>query len=132
MPFTRTGSDIALTRNPATGKYDFTWGSDGNPDFDDTEHHRVLTLLVSRRGQWVADTAGTRGSRIHEVREIRRTAPSLLESYADEALEKAVAEGKIQNVVAKATRSSPSRVDLDVQYERPGGKPQSVRRSING
>ena len=122
MSFTATGRDLAMARNPRTGKFDLQWDDTGNPSFDDRESHRVLSLLVERRGEWWADTRGNRGSRLHTVKEIRRTAPSTIESFAREALDKAIAEGAIRPVTnatgsVRATKAGPTRIDLAVTYQ---------------
>lgn len=125
------GSDVALLRNPGTGKFDLQWDETGNPVMTDDETHRVLSLIVEHRAKWWADTTGTRGSRVHEVREIRKAAASLLKNYVLEGLQRAVDEKKIQPEPSVLTvRSSPTRVDLTVRYLTIGGKPASVTRSI--
>jgi len=61
MPLPDGGGDVALVANPATGRFDLDW--DGpNPEFDDTEAHTVLLLVLDWQGKWWADATGERGS----------------------------------------------------------------------
>lgn len=117
MPFTRPGRDAALTINPATGKFDLSWGPDGNPIFDSTEVHRVASLLLEHRAAWIVDTAGNRGSLLHTLRELRRRTPSQAEAMALEALAKAVNDGAIDNVDARARKvTTYGRLTLDIKW----------------
>lgn len=130
MSFTAQGKDLALTtRNAATGKFDLTWDASGNPAFDDTEAHAVLSLLYEHRGQWWADTAGTRGSRLYQLRNIRRSTPSQAESYASEALQPLVDARRILDVAPKA-RVQSGRVTLSVPWKTPGKVAHIAKVSI--
>jgi phage gp46-like protein len=132
MAFTKPGTDVLLLRNPSSGKHDLQWDSTGNPVFSDDESHRVASLIVEHRGKWWADPDGTRGSRINEVKEIRKASPAQLKNYALEACQKAVDEGKIQaDPTVTVTRPSPTRIDLRVDYRTAGGKPGSATKSIS-
>ena len=130
MPRTDASGDITVVLNRNTNRYDFDFDATRDVKFDDTERHRVLSLLVEHRGKWWADTTGERGSQIHTLKNVRSTTPSQMEAFAMEALQKAVDEGKIQNVTASARRVSPTRIDLTVSYETAGGKPVTVKRTI--
>lgn len=125
----RAGRDLAMTRvNPSTGRFDFDWTDRNDLKFDDTQTHRVVSLLLERRGQWWADTEGNRGSRLYTLRDLRRSTPSQAEAFAQEALARAVSDGWIRDPVVKARVPSPGRLLLDpVRWTLPGGRQVSTR-----
>jgi phage gp46-like protein len=135
LAFTRVGRDLALTnQDKATGLLSFDWGTDGEPKFDDTEAHRVLSLLVEHRpsppsnpGYW-ADATGKRGSLLYTLTEVKRATPSQAEGYAVDALQKAVDDNAIlldpANVTAKRTANGMS---LSVIYTANGDTQRVVR-----
>lgn len=127
MPFTRPGSDIEMATNPNTGRLDFSWDSSGNPVYSDTQSHRVASLLVERRGQWVQDKTGQRGSVLHLIRSDRARTASEIESAAGDALEKAVREGYIQpNPKVMATRTRAGVFRAVVLYKTQDGTARTV------
>jgi len=131
MPLSQSGSDVALQRNAGTGKYDLVTDATGNFAFDDTQEHRVLSLLVERRGQWYADLRGTRGSLLYTLRlSVSRRAPSDAEAYATDALKKAVDEGYIRGVQVAGRQDQPGRIRLAVNYTAPSGKVIPVRLAL--
>ena len=100
MSFTRRGSDLAMTnQDGGTGLYNFAWAF-GDPTFDDTEAHRVISLLVEHRpsprhpGYW-ADETGRRGSLLYTLQTLTSATPSQAEAYAADALDWAVADNAI-------------------------------------
>lgn len=132
MPFTRAGRDLALTKlNPATGRFDFDWDDTNNPKFDDTEAHRVASLLLQRRqtpgeAGYIFDASGRRGSRLHTLKDARRRTPSNAVTYALEALQTAVIDGAIVAPDCKA-RIKDGRLYLEpVQWKRPDGSQRSI------
>lgn len=135
MPFTRPGADLAMTnQDPSSGLYSFDWEY-GDPKFDDTQAHRVLSLLVEHRpgpqspGYW-ADTTGTRGSYLYTLRNLVRATPSQAESYAADALQKAVADNAITFERGDVTaRRVGEKLALSVRY-RARGRTQTVKTSV--
>jgi phage gp46-like protein len=125
------GTDIALTRNPATGRFDFafTASSGGDVAFDDTNEHRVLSLLLEHRDRWFAAKKG-RGSRLYAIKHDRASTTSLLESSARDALKKATDEGWISDVSARAVKVRAGRFSLFVQWKNPSAKPGTLTVSI--
>lgn len=122
MPFTRTGTDVEMVPNPRTGRLDFQWGTDGNPVYSDTESHRVATLLLERRGGWIQDATGQRGSVLAAIRTDRTRTASEIEAAARDALEKAVREGWIKpNPTIEAVRLGSGVYRLRVTYQTPDG-----------
>jgi hypothetical protein len=63
MPLSDGGSDVALVRNSLNGLFELDW-DDGNPVFDDSEAHTVLSLVLEWQAKWWADPTGKRGSRL--------------------------------------------------------------------
>lgn len=131
MPFTRPGADIAMKRDPSTGRLTFDWDETGNPRYSDDNVHRVLSLLIEHRAAsetpesnggpgWIWDTDGTRGSLLYTVKNVRRTTPSQVEAYALDALDLAVKQGKIRNPVVKAFLSPVSRARIEASWQNPG------------
>ncbi|HZU84528.1 MAG TPA: hypothetical protein VE987_16475 [Polyangiaceae bacterium] len=135
MPFTRAGSDIAMRRNPATGKLDFDWDETGNPRYSDDNVHRVLSLLIEHRPApgpdggpgWIWDRTGKRGSLLYTVKNVRRSTPSQLEAFGMDALQKAVDEGWIKNPTVKAFLQPATSARLEVSWQNVGGRPSTLR-----
>ena len=55
-------ADLAFTINPRTLKLDVAVTA-GEPIYDDSRLHKVMSRLAAERGKWWADTTGQRGSR---------------------------------------------------------------------
>ena len=126
MPFTSKGSDIIMKRNDAVGRLDFDWDATGNPRYGDDNVHRVLSLLLEHRPSpgspgWWADETGKRGSLLYTVRNVRRSTPSDVEAMVKDALQKAVDEGWISDVSAKAFLRPAERARLEVRWTNPSG-----------
>lgn len=136
MSFTRPGSDLAMTNQSAnTGLYSFDW-SGGDPLFDSTQAHRVLSLLVEHRpspqkpGYW-ADTTGTRGSYLYTLRTITSGTPSQAEAFAADALTKAVNDNAITFDRARisARRVGQAGIVIKVPYQA-SGRSQAVALTV--
>lgn len=133
MSFTNPGRDAKMVLNPATGKFDLVWlATTNNPAFDDSEIHRVVSLIFEHRGEWILDTAGNRGSLLHTLKELRRSTPSAAEASVLEALERAVSEGVIDSVTVKARRVTTfGRLTLDIRWRATrGGAEQSLTVTV--
>lgn len=128
MPLDDTkGRDIALIRNPATGAFDsFDWDGTGNPIFDDTDSHTVLSYVVETE-YWANPQ---RGSKIEDVRVDKTGADDQLESAANDALAPAVRARQIRSFVATTTRKGPGRFDLRINYKNREGVSQNARVPI--
>lgn len=126
MPLSEEGSDVALVANPDTGLFDLSW--DGpNPEFDDTEAHTVLSLVLEWQAKWWADATGKRGSRLNTLRNDTRTTQSELIARVNEALAPAVADGRLQQVVVTAERQAAGRYAFHIRWRTRSGRPASVR-----
>lgn len=130
MPFTSNARDVSIVTNQGTGRVDFVQDASGNIQFDNTQAHAVASLLHEHRGEWFADTTGKRGSQIHKVREVRRSAPSEIESYAEEALDRAVQTGRIKADPEIRAERRGNGIVLSVKYETPDGVTQRARIPI--
>ena len=137
MPFTSPGQDVAMRRNPSTGKLDFDWDATGNPRYSDDNVHRVLSLLVEHAPSpgepgWWADETGKRGSLLYTVKNVRRSTPSDVEAMCVDALQKAVDEGWVSDVSARATLRPVDRARVEVSWKNPGGIPATARVALGG
>lgn len=134
MPLTSTGTDVTLTYDASSGKYDITYDTSGtnvgNLAFDTTESHAVLSLILERKGEWFADTSGRRGSLVHTVTVDVRIAASKLQAYIEDALQPLVEARRIKAVAVTATRTTPGRYDVRVKYQTPDGAQQTVRTPL--
>lgn len=92
------GGDVVLVRNGATGRFDVQLDASGNPMFDDSETHTVLSLLLERQGGWWADPTGKRGSILHTIKLDRGSTINDLKSAVLDALKPAIDDGRIRNV----------------------------------
>lgn len=127
----RPGRDIRPFRNP-NGLYDFEWDDTGNPVFDNSAAHTVLSLQLERRGEYVFDRTGKRGSRLHTIKLDRGGTRDELEAANLEALQLAIDDGRITNVSTEARRVAPGFYYLDTRWHPTGGSPQTGRLPIKG
>jgi len=121
------GRDIALVQNPATGRYDFVFDETGNPAFTDTEEHTVLSLELERQGEYWADTAGRRGSRLHTLKLDRPSTRADLVAMTAEALAPAVADGRLRDVQTAAERVGPGRYTFLIRWRARDGQDRGLR-----
>lgn len=128
-------SDLGFKRNMANGKMGILWNARNDATFDDTEQHAVMACLVIARAKWWADTQGTIGSRLAEVKTITasdggQTTKSQVEAYAREALALLIKAGRI--VLHKVSVTVPDRgragqIVLAVYWSARGGPEQETR-----
>jgi phage gp46-like protein len=97
--------DLALTnRNPANGRLGLAWDPVmKDVIWDDSEEHSVMSQLVEWRAQWWADSDGTHGSRLNEIKQLTRSTASDAEAAAREALQLLVDKQLITVVRVTAT-----------------------------
>lgn len=129
MPFTSAGADIAMKRDPASGRFTFDWDATGNPYYADDNTHRVMSLVIERRPTpgfpgWWADSTGERGSVLYAIKNVRRSTPSEVEAAVLDAARKAVDEGWVTDVTAKAHLRPAHRANVEIRWTNPGGQPQ--------
>lgn len=106
------GVDLAL-QGVADGCFDLIEDEEGEPVFDDGESYRVTVLVLGHLDRYWGDPRS--GSRIHEVQYDKKNTGITLETYATEALKKAVPE-YIKDVSSQATRKAVSYYKLLIRY----------------
>ena len=131
-----------MVRNPATGKLTFSWDTSGankgNPQYTDDNVHRVYSLLMEQRASsgpdggmgWMWDVDDRRGSKLYTVKNVFRSTPSQLESFALDALQKGVDEGWFTDPTAKAYLSPVTRARLEVSWKNPTGQVQVLKLGL--
>lgn len=149
MALTSQGPDIALKRNPATGRFDFdvsqTGTNKGNPRLTDDRTHAVMTTLFSWKrgaragdkvesGGYYWDRSGRRGTLLWTVIQDTDATRSQLLSAADDARQQLVDDRLITSLNAEAERAPVSgglrRWSLYVTYTLPTGERKSERLSL--
>lgn len=132
MP-TDGGRDLTLTRNPSTGQFSlFTWDATGNPAFDDSDAHTVVSCLLEDEGGYWSDPTGERGSVLHLIKlDVTGTA-SQLQTAASKALDYAVKNQLIQSATVTAERKGPARFDMMVSYKNRRGHQENKRVPVGG
>src|SRR5579872_1136187 len=130
------GADIALTRNPSTGKFDIQWDSTNNVLFDDTQEHAVISAILEYKAQYWGDATGTRGSYLYSVKDDRKTSPSRMQGFVLDALQPLLDTGRIlpptgqTQPTVTATRVRPGRIDIAVTYSTPQGGVVTARTAL--
>lgn len=129
MPLANDGGrDIALQRNSATGAFDtFLWDATGNPAFDDSDSHTVLSCLVEEE-YWANPL---RKSRLLKIKlDVTGTDTDLV-SAAQDSLASTVKLGRI-GAITKVTsfRRAPGNWLLTVNYKARSGHVQNLRLAI--
>ena len=134
--------DVLLQRLPSRGVFDLVRGADGNPESTDSEMHAVLTQLCEHRGSpgvpgWVWDSrAGsgvpnTHGGLLYLITEDTPAQRELARTYALDALQPLVDEGRIQNTRSSVEPATDQgRIDLVVNWDTVDGAPQQLRIPI--
>jgi phage gp46-like protein len=109
--------DVALARNPNTGRFNFQW-KDGDVVFDSTCEHEVISRLVEKRAKWWADETGTHGSRLWTITHINASTRSEADAYAREALQPMIDANRITltKVTVDVSPMAGSRVVVAVYY----------------
>ena len=137
MSFTAIGADITLLRNPGTGKFDFQWDTSQNPVYGDDLSHIVLSLIYERKGEYFADLSGSRGSYLWSLKDLRKSTPSKIKGYIEDALQPLVDQRRIIKppvpfdfVTATKNAFNINRVDVTLNYSLPSGQTVTLRPSL--
>lgn len=119
MALTSTGPDIALKRNPQTGRFNFDMSTSGtnkgNPLLSSDRTHSVMTTLFSwKRGRragdpvesggYYPDQSGRRGTLLWTVIQDTSATRSQLLAAADDARQQLLDERLITSLTAEAER----------------------------
>lgn len=118
--------DLALRRNPATGRFTFDWDSAGDLRFDETATYPVLSTLYTHKGQYYFDRDGTQGTDLYTVRKDQMTTASQLIAYAQDGGDQCRAEGIIQAFSADASRLRSGAYELVPRWDVDGQSGRSA------
>lgn len=123
-----SGRDIALLRNPATGAFDsFNWDATGNPTFDDSDSHTVLSCLYETE-YWANPQ---RLSRVPLIKQDKTGTDTDIVSAVQDALAFAIKAREIGSLVSvQATRRAPGVYSVLIVYKNRAGHIQNVRLAI--
>ena len=130
MALQHTGRDLALRRDPLTGKFDLVISSAGpnrgNPVLDDSRTHAVLTNLMSRKrgsrlgsqpqGGYYYDPTGSRGSLIWTIGQDKLSTPSQLRAYGEDVGARLVDAKQIRSYRVSASRVGAGKFRLDFAW----------------
>ena len=134
MALQHTGRDIALQRDPLSGKYDLVFSASGpnkgNPVLDDSRTHAVLTNLLSQKrgsrmgsapqGGYYYDPTGSRGSLLWTISQDKLSTPSQLRSYGEDVGERLLNRKQIRTYRVSASRIGSGKFRLDFAWSVPG------------
>jgi phage gp46-like protein len=128
MPMDNNGGrDIRLLRNPATGAFDqFDWDATGNPVFDDSDEHVVLSC-VYETSYWANPQ---RGSKIPDVKLDRTGTDNELQAAGEGALKYPLDNGQIKSAEVSAQKLGAGRYSLIINYRNRDGHRQNTRLPI--
>lgn len=129
MPFTSTARDIAVTVR-SDGKLTQVLDASGNPTYDNTETHAVFGRHAAIKGAWWLDEQGTYGSSIFEIKNLKRSTPSDIQTKSIACVQPLVTVGRISNFKAVATISGPGQARLDLSWSTPTVPNVSIRYAI--
>jgi phage gp46-like protein len=131
-----TGSDVALVRDEATGRYDLAFSTSGpnkgNPILTSDGTHAVLTTLLSKKrgvrggspnaeGGYFGDPSGRRGTLIWTISQDKLATPSQLKAYAEDGGQQLLDRKMIGSFTASAVRVAPGKFRLNVTWTTPSG-----------
>jgi phage gp46-like protein len=121
------GRDLALMRNPTTGRFDISWDDSGNPAHDDSDSHAVLSVLLEDKEGYWADASGERGSLLSTLKDDKQGTAQLIVSYCRQALQYLVDRGTIREIVdVIAARAASGRYDASIKYRNRGGHEKNI------
>lgn len=141
MAFQQSGVDAALRRNDATGKFDLVLATSGpnigNPNYDNTRTHAILTTLISRKrgqrpgsqvqgGGYYGDPQNRRGTLLWTVNQDSTTTGSQLEAYAEDGGQQLIELRMVSSFAARAIRKLPGKWRLDCTWFLPDGTKGAV------
>ena len=130
------GLDVTLVRQQDTGKFDFQVASSGlnkgNPNFDATRTHAVLTTLLSwKRGRrpqsqvaeggYYWDPSGLRGTLLWTIAQDRVATASQLVAYADDGGQQLISSKYVASFTSSAERLRAGAYRLRVNWTTPTG-----------
>jgi phage gp46-like protein len=113
--------DITLgNRNPATGRFNFVRGADGDVSFDATQQHAVVTSALEDKNAYWADF--NHGSDLHTLESINARTESQAEAMVLDAEAPLVQANIVSSLTATAVPDRQhGRLGIDVHYKTPAG-----------
>ena len=128
MPMNNDGGrDIRLLRNPVTGAFDqFDWDATGNPIFDDSDEHIVLSGIYET-AYWANPQ---RASKIPDIKLDRTGTDNDLQAASENALKYSLDVGQIKSAEVTATKKGPGRYSLVINYRNRDGHRKNTRVPI--
>ena len=112
--------DIAL-KDSGNGKLVFAWGPDGNPRFDETGAHAVLSTFYAKKGAWPWDSAGTFGTNAYKVVQDRFATGSELTAAGNDALAQCERDEIVTAIGATAERARVGSWRVRLRWHTPTG-----------
>ncbi len=141
MAFQQSGVDAALRRNDATGKFDLVLATSGpnigNPNYDNTRTHAILTTLISRKrgqrpgsqvqgGGYYGDPQNRRGTLLWTVTQDRTITGSQLVAYAEDGGRQLAEMRLISGFTARALKLGPAKWRIECAWTLPDGSKGAV------
>jgi hypothetical protein len=122
-----SGRDVRLLRNPTTGTFDsFDWDASGNPTFDDSDEHVVLSS-INEEAYWANPR---RASKLMRVTLDRTGTDAQLRSAAEGALKYALDQGLIRSADVAVVKRGPGSYSVRIGYRSRSGHQRNVRLPI--
>lgn len=112
--------DIAL-KDSGSGKLVFDWGPDGNPRFDETGAHAVLSTFYTKKGAYHWDTAGTQGTNAHKVVSDKFATGSDLSAAGNDALAQCDRDEIVTAIGATAEKARTGFWRVKLRWHTPTG-----------
>jgi hypothetical protein len=124
MPMPNGGRDIRLLRNPATGAFDtFDWDATGNPAFDDSDQHVVLSCVLER-SYWANPR---RQSTLQDIKEDVSGTQAAIQSAVEDSLKPALDDQLIRSTEVEVSRKGPGTYVPSVRYKSRAGRQETLR-----
>ena len=121
-------ANLKLANTTDGKRVTFSWGSDGNPQWDDAQSECVLSLLNEL--PWFADRVGKRQSKLPTVKTIDANTASKLQQFARDALQPAIDDGRLRSVAPRVATSGSGYV-ITVSYVTAAGVSSSVSKNLS-
>lgn len=121
--------DQSFRRDRGSGKFVFVW-ADGEPLFDSTGTHSVLTTVLEHKGQYYHDPTGQEGTLLYSVKQDRETTGSQLSAYALDGAQQCQAAELVQKVQTSAQRLRRGAWQITVSWQSKAGSGHAERLEL--
>ena len=112
--------DIAL-KDSGNGKLVFDWGPDGNPRFDETGAHAVLSTFFAKKGAYAWDQDGLFGTNSYKVVADKFATGSDLSAAGNDALAQCERDEIVTAIGATAERARVGSWRVRLRWHTPTG-----------